>query len=239
METEFSRKLNEREITPSAAAWDRLDAMLTASEAQPKIKSKTSLKWLFVAAGILGFLFVGSVIFRQDKTEIMGTENEIVEAAQPEANSGNEVQVPKQEIAVASETDPVASKMIRKTHRFSSDTGHNRQLADNATGAESEDLASDANHQIESVSIIGQKTNQSDPVRVTQNASVDELLAAARSRRETHNSNVKVNARKLLLEVDSQAEEKLSPRQRALRALNRNYQQVKVAVENRNFEETH
>ncbi len=238
MEQEFSDKLNQREIQPSAAAWDRLDAMLTASEAQPKVvKIKKSYKWLYVAASFLGFLLVGSLFFKQDagKQTVIPTQNQVVEngksdASDANANESTVVVSDTQMADVSTETESAEAKtqkpeFVRKVNKITQDK--KRQLASNT-------IINQSNP------IIDQKTdklNQDSPI--AQDASVDELLAAAKAKRESSSAGAKVNARKLLLEVDNQAEEKLTPRQRAIRALNRNYQQVKVAVENRNLDETH
>ena len=55
LEIQIREKLNSREIQPSAQAWDRLDNMLSVSE---KKKPKKFKVWLYIAAGIVGFLFV-------------------------------------------------------------------------------------------------------------------------------------------------------------------------------------
>ncbi len=74
IETDFKNKLNQREIKPSQQAWDRLDAMLTVAEEK---KAKRKFPWLFIAASIILFLFVGISFFIQnDKT--IGVKNEVV-----------------------------------------------------------------------------------------------------------------------------------------------------------------
>lgn len=242
MEQEFSDKLNQREIQPSNAAWDRLDAMLTASEAQPEVvKSKRSFKWLYVAASFLGFLLVGSLFFRQDtgKQNVIPAQNQVVESGKSgvsdenrtgSASTSSEPQIAGiSEKAESAEAKTNKPEIVKKVNKITFDK--KRQLASNSN------IIINRN---QSNPIIDQKTDKlNQDSQVAQDASVDELLAAAKAKRETNQSGAKVNARKLLLEVDNQAEEKLTPRQRALRALNRNYQQVKVAVENRNIEESH
>lgn len=234
MEKEFSHKLNQREIQPSAVAWDRLDAMLSAAEAQPKAaKSKRNFKWLYVAAGFLGFLFVGTLFFKQEKGKSIADpeQNQVVEAPKSDA-SGQNATVPASETQIAEIPAESASAkanrpaVVKKVNKITSRPEKKQQLADNSI----------INHNQNPV--IDQKT-QLNQTQIAQEASVDELLAAARAKRENSASGAKVNARNLLLEVDSQSEEKLTPKQRALRALNRNYQQVKIAVETRNLDESH
>ena len=61
LENQFRDKLNARQIEPAAAAWDRLNAMLTVTEIKPT-KKKTN--WLLIAAGFVGLLFSGFVIYQ-------------------------------------------------------------------------------------------------------------------------------------------------------------------------------
>ena len=61
IEEQFKELLNSRELQPSDKAWDRLDAMLSVAEEK---KTKRSFGWLYMAASIIGFLFVGRLFFR-------------------------------------------------------------------------------------------------------------------------------------------------------------------------------
>lgn len=69
LENDFRNKLNQREMQPSEKAWDRLDAMLSVAEK----KKKPNRTWMYVAAGFLGFLFVGTLFFKQSEVEIEKT----------------------------------------------------------------------------------------------------------------------------------------------------------------------
>ena len=51
LEKEFKSQLDQREIKPSAAAWDRLDAMLTVGEEKTV---KPIYNWIYIAASIIG-----------------------------------------------------------------------------------------------------------------------------------------------------------------------------------------
>ncbi len=55
LDSNFAKKLREREIKPTEKAWDRLDAMLSLAEEKPR---KARVNWLYIAAA----LFVGSFI---------------------------------------------------------------------------------------------------------------------------------------------------------------------------------
>src|SRR3970040_2477786 len=91
LENEFRNKLNQREINPSESSWDRLDAMLTVTEEK---KPKRSYSWIYIAASIIGFAFLGTFFFNQsDKNgtiegnEVVIENNQKVEPIQKEANS--------------------------------------------------------------------------------------------------------------------------------------------------------
>ena len=62
LETQFKEKLNFREIKPTEMAWDRLDAMLTVAEDKKPIRS---YGWIYIAASIVGFAFLGTFFFNQ------------------------------------------------------------------------------------------------------------------------------------------------------------------------------
>ncbi|RZJ67203.1 MAG: hypothetical protein EOO50_06680 [Flavobacterium sp.] len=238
MEKEFGEKLNQREIQPSGAAWDRLDAMLTATEAQPKVVAiRRNYKWLYIAAGFLGFLFIGTLFFRQgtatapDQNTTIATQTaEKPEVQAPAIVDSVTTVIPKAQIAASSGGIESKKPSVRKVKAITR-SSQKQLIADNTIINQNEKQP-----ERQPDAIINQKT-QLNQAATGPNA--DELLAAAQAKREENKGSVKVNARSLLSQVDSQAEEKLTLRQKALRALNKNYQQVKVAVENRNLDENH
>lgn len=241
MENEFGEKLNQREIQPSPAAWDRLDAMLTATEAQ---KPRRSFNRLFIAASFLGFLLIGTLFFRQGTaTEPENNAIATETAVKPEAETfqvidaaatGTETRVaslPQPKSAPAGENKPPA---VRKTDKAIA-APEEQQIANNTIVNQNQSQLPGINHQ----SPINQKTQLNQPAENATGPNADELLAAAQSKREKRPTAVRVNSQSLLSQVDNQAEAKLSLKQKALRALNKNYQQVKVAVATRNLEENH
>ena len=75
LEKQIREKLNAREIDPSTSSWNRLDAMLSVAENK---KPKRNFKWLFVAAGIVGFAFIGLFFMNQEKTNSEINNNQTV-----------------------------------------------------------------------------------------------------------------------------------------------------------------
>ena len=72
IDNQIKNKLNAREIQPSEPAWDRLDAMLTIAETQ---QPKRNLTWLYIAASFL--LFFGLGFFLLNSYENVIIENTI------------------------------------------------------------------------------------------------------------------------------------------------------------------
>jgi len=75
LEKQIREKLNNREINPSEAAWDRLDAMLSVAEIKTK---KRSFRWLYIAASFIGFLFIGTAYFSQKGSFVRNEKDKIV-----------------------------------------------------------------------------------------------------------------------------------------------------------------
>lgn len=65
LELEIKKKLDSRTIQPSALAWDRLEAMLDNAE---KTKGVRSRPWLYIAASIVGLLFLATIFFQNFET---------------------------------------------------------------------------------------------------------------------------------------------------------------------------
>ena len=75
LENQFKEKLNSREINPTKMAWDRLDDMLTITEEK---KPKRNYDWMYIAASIIGFIFIGVLFFSQTEELIDVKRNEVV-----------------------------------------------------------------------------------------------------------------------------------------------------------------
>ncbi|GEQ86946.1 hypothetical protein ULMS_24540 [Patiriisocius marinistellae] len=59
-------KFEERELQPSAGAWDKLEAML---EKEQPIKKTGGFPWLAIAASFIGFVIIASIYFNQNDTK--------------------------------------------------------------------------------------------------------------------------------------------------------------------------
>jgi hypothetical protein len=227
LEKDFRDQLNGREIKPSAQAWDRLDAMLTVAEEK---KPKRSFSWLYIAASFAGLLLVASIFFNQ-KPELSNAHPVISNptAIATEKKEETNALIPAQEaseIASASEK-PVQKhqpKTTRALQRITESPKQQSVLADNSI--------------INQKSINqNQKPEVADSTNPSENAKADELLALAQAKsKKDAPKSVKVNARTLLSNVEG-AEPKGTFKDKVFRTVGKNYQNVKVALSNRNVEE--
>lgn len=227
IENQIKEKINAREITPSKASWDRLDAMLAVAE-----KPKRSYKWMYVAASLLGFLLLGTLYLNQNNKETVVAKDSVV-VAEPKV-------VP---------TEEVESSKINSTQTVVVTKSMKTQLASEEIKAKPDSntvLSNKENHvvvkeniQDEQVSIITQKTEQPAVLQKSKYVNVDELLASVDNESPKKSSiaaktNVKVNSNELLTQVDGELD--LTFREKAIKTVNQNFKAVKLALSNRNSE---
>ncbi|TDX14238.1 hypothetical protein [Flavobacterium sp. S87F.05.LMB.W.Kidney.N] len=236
-EKDFRDKLNERKIEPSNKAWDRLDAMLSVAEENKPItinsNKKSKRKWLYIAASFIGFLLVGTLFFNQNKNAVEVPKTVVVEkeiqkesVTKPAINNIDSI---KTENAIAEKTsEQVSAKQEKLNNQISNKTNKNES------------------NQIAESSIIiknnQEKQSASNQVLITENAknsNVDQLLETAENKvlaeSSTKKAKVKINASDLLNQVDGELE--LSFREKMITKVNKNFQDVKVALSNRNQKE--
>ncbi len=235
-EKDFREKLNQRKIEPSDKAWDRLDAMLSVAE-ENKPQKKSKRKWLYIAASFVGFLLVGTLFFNQNKTEIETPKTEVVEkeiekesVANPNFNDTDSV---KTEVAVSEKS---SEETLNKEEKFNPEASG--QISNKTSKNESNQIA-------ESSIIIKNNQEKQSPnnetviAEISKKENVDQLLETAESKvlaqSATKKAKVKINANDLLNQVDGELE--LSFREKMITKVNKNFQEVKVALSNRNQQE--
>ena len=217
LENEFRKKLNQREITPSENSWDRLDAMLTVAEGE---KPTRSYSWIYIAASIIGFAFLGTFFFTQNNQNTTIESNEVV------IENNKKAEPIQKEISIVppnpkSESTVVISE-LKKAKRNSQ---IKNQVAQNSS---SDNL----------IPIVEKKETNQEIVQVatsnTSDVNVDKMLAEVQTSSKEGNSKtkIKVNPNTLLTQVDGELE--LSFREKVINKVNKNYQTVKVALANRN-----
>ena len=227
LENEFRNKLNQREINPSESSWDRLDAMLTLAQDKKPVRRYS---WIYIAASIIGFAFLGTFFFNQsdkngivESNEVVIENNQKVEPKQNEAHSINPSNSQTESIAVISEV-----KNVKKNPRvIKSTTIHQNQVSQNSNLDSLKLMIKNMQSIQETEQVASSNSN---------NNSVDEMLATVLTDPKAGNSKtaVKVDPNTLLSQVDGELE--LSFREKVINRVNKNYQTVKVALANRNQE---
>lgn len=242
IEKQFREKLNAREIQPSAQAWDRLDAMLSVAEEK---KTRKPFGFLFIAASILVFITLGLFLFNQNGTEInttntvVGTETKI-DTTQSKIEKG---QLPIVESQKQNEV-VVTSDMQPTTNNQQPTINHQRVSINNQSTPHQNQIIKDKEIVFQNSSDVAKKDmprimEQTQIVVGKQNtAKSDESLLADldKSAKESagKKSSLKVDAKSLLSQVDGEVE--YTFREKMLQKINKNYQEVKVALANRNNE---
>ena len=220
-ENEIRQKLNAREIEPSSKAWDRLDAMLTVGEEE---KRKYNYSWLYIAAGFLGFILIATIFFRQGQKSPQIENKMVIEEVHqpaPQIEKGP-IQIQpevRSEVAESSQKSiqPNQIQQNQRVHYVKEKASYNPNAS--VSQASSQSIAINQSQEVQSSSINTQ-----------------EILAdAATSANQNHQkTKVTVDANALLSQVDGELE--LSFREKVIKTVGKKYNNVKVAVANRNQE---
>jgi hypothetical protein len=230
IEKQIKEKLDCRTIQPSNQAWDRLDAMLTVSENK---KPKRNYNWFYVAASFLGFILMATIFFNQiegisdvERNDVVIENKTIEKASETSIVEKGSVIKPLQPIAENSVAHSGSKKIELKSKT--------------ARSLEKENTYALSSNQIpKEHAIINQKTEQKISLPKSNDANVDQLLAtvsqAAENEIVNKKSIIKVNAGKLLSQVDGELE--LSFREKVIKTAGKNYRTVKESLASRNQEE--
>lgn len=243
IENQIREKLNSREIQPSEMAWDRLDAMLSvAEEKKTKRFPFLSFQFIGIAASILVFLSVG-LFFINQKEEVSGTDNQIVTKEVENNKEQNDSVITKQNFTneiTNQQEEQVAVTIDNKPQIINKKSSESFNQNNQKTGVnpiinkekEIEYQATEVIAQKDMPRIISQEKIEM-PKKVAVN--VDDLLASVeKTSKKEANAKVKVNANSLLSQVDGELEQTF--RQKVINKIGKNYQEVKVALANRNQE---
>ena len=215
IEQQFREKLGQRTLAPSENAWDRLDAMLSVAEGK---KPKRNFKWLYIAAGLLGFLFLGTVFLTMnDNTTIEKTvvvkDSPIEKAAQPEEKST----IMPEELIVLQKNEKAVATVARKS-------------------LQNPGIQKESNVVKEELVVLRDITDKPQAVK-EKYISADELLAAVTVMGQTNVKSpkltVKVDPAKMLSEVEGELDETF--REKVIHSVGKNFNAVKTAVVNRNY----
>ncbi|WP_309641758.1 hypothetical protein [Flavobacterium sp.] len=230
LDKKFRKALQEREIAPTPAAWDRLDAMLTVAEEN---KAVETYNWLYIAATIVGFIAIAVVFLSKTQPlEDVKRDDIVYENNTPIQTNDSLINEKQNEIVVPESSETVAetsqtnksNPCIKSNHtHFKNNPIEEKQINQNQ-------------NQIANQSIINQKTEQpnqlSNPIEIKK----EQPIATIESNPKLGKTPIKVSASNLLSEVDGELE--LSFREKVINKIDKNYKTVKVALANRNNQST-
>ena len=220
IDNQIKEKLNGREIQPSAPAWDRLDAMLTVAETQ---QTKRNFTWLYIAASFL--LFFGLGFFLLNTNENVVIENTIPVVTNEVTNEKiEENQLPK-EIKFNSNKETVLVE--------------NNKLKNESIKINDENQV-DSKNQV--IAVNPSPIIQHPTFNNYKYLSPEELLAQIEQPSKVDTNKIKINpatkikvdANELLTKVEQEVYQK--HKESTIDKLRRNFNEVKSAVANRNYE---
>ncbi len=228
LEKQFKTQLQSREIQPTPAAWDRLDAMLTVAEEK---KAGFNYQWLYIAAALIGFIAIAYVFLSNPTPAVDAPRNEVVEQNQPaiqknqdSIEKANQLQDKVEVVPAAFQNKQQAVAENQPKQRKSTSIQQKSIPQPVTTSEKSIALESSINHQ---------KTEQINPTSPVK-STVNPETALAQTEIKLGTSAIKVNASNLLSKVDGELN--LTFREKVIKSINQNYQNVKVALANRNQE---
>ncbi len=236
-------KLNAREIQPSHHSWDRLDAMLSVAEEK---QNKRSFSWLYlsigIAASILVIVSIGVFNGNQNNSNIKMNENVVTNETKVDTVK---ISIEKENFQVKNSPVQINQQLVqaeKNNIRQNNSTISNQQFF----ASSSKTLGSKNNNQEVSIIIKNQKNtisqNQEKTVQIKKHEEfytneiistpVKEIVSIENNVASKKQSSIKVDAISLLNEVDGELEQTF--RQKVISKISKNYQEVKVALANRN-----
>jgi hypothetical protein len=229
LEKQFKKQMKSREIQPSPAAWDRLDAMLTVAEEK---KAGFNYQWLYIAAALIGFLAIAYVFLSNPTPAVDAPRNEVVnQNTPPIQNASDSITQPSVEPQKVDVIEPsFQNKQQSVAQNHHSENRQSKSIQEKSipqkSTTETQSIAQES-------SINHQKTESINQTLPLKNA-VNPESALAHVEVKIQTSAIKVNASNLLSKVDGELQ--LSFREKVIKGINKNYQNVKVALANRNQE---
>lgn len=225
VEKEFKTQLDQREIKPTPAAWDRLDAMLTVAVEK---KATPIYNWMYIAASIIGFIAIGFVFFSQTEELVDVKRNEVVIDNNVPTKPNDSI-VKEQQSPIQIQKEEVITESSISNHNERKSITHPTKFKSQVLEPKNQIANKNSIEQPIEKSIINQKSNEINPNSPIQNTTETQIAVVESNPKPP---TIKVNASNLLSEVDNELE--LSFREKVIRKIDKNYKTVKVALANRN-----
>ncbi len=219
IENQIKKKLNNRTIQPSAASWDRLDAMLNSKENE---KAKPNYNWLAIAAAVVVFFGLG-FLYTTTSTFTTQMDDSIAVASVVEIKNDSVTATPIATIA-ANKQSPILTQ--NESNKINTKT----IISEEKSSQELESIQKIVAHEI------------ATPTTTYKYMSPEALLNEIETGQKTTNPNrntvsknkIKINAATLLTGVEKELDSVY--RETTLDKLNKNYNRIKSVIANRNFE---
>lgn len=224
IENQIKKKLKDRTIQPSAASWDRLDAMLNSTENE---KAKPNYNWLAIAAAVVVFFGLG-MLYTTTSTSTTQINDSIAVATVVKTKNDSVTARPIATIAVNKQSPILTQNESNKI---------------NTKTIISEEKSSQELKPIQIIVAQEIATNsKTTPPTTYKYMSPEELLNEIETGQKTTNPNrntvsknkIKINAATLLTGVEKELDSVY--RETTLDKLNKNYNRIKSVIANRNFE---
>lgn len=223
-EKEIKEKLNKRTIQPGEMAWDRLDAMLSVAEN----KKKPKYKWMYVAAGFMGFVLAGTLFLNQQKEEIINNNTISTNAVvtSPETKEDSAASPVLNNTQNAPEVADNISNTVIQTKKPLAKKYSNTEKA--------KPVLTNIIPQNSIIAVADIKEIKPLKENMTPDQEAEMLLAETLTTEAPKKTVVKVSANSLLSEVEGELDNNF--RSRVWQTVTKNYNVVKTTVANRNRE---
>ena len=224
-DNQLQEKLNARTIAPTAKSWDRLDAMLSVQEEK---KPRKGFLWLYIAASFFVFFGLGVFLFNSDKNIEINTQNPVLVAVDKtidsvEKNKAEEILIESQQPVVV-QNEINLSKSVNSIKEKTTIFNKSNSVQENDNKANPtynlQPTTSSAYKYISPENLLAEVQNEKKNLSSESNVS--------------KKPSVKIDANALLSKVEKELDE--SYRETTLDKLNKNFNAVKSAIVNRNYE---
>jgi hypothetical protein len=230
-DNQIQEKLTARTIEPNAKSWDRLDAMLSVQEEK---KPRKGFLWLYIAASFFVFFGLGVFLFNSDENVKINTQIPVLveaEKAKDAEQSNESIVTNKIDQLVIEKTQPVLvqsdTKGVAKVSSINQVLGSSKRPI---TNLEKDNKANPTQNLQLATSNAYKYISPENLLAEVQN----EQITVISERKINRKSAVKVDANSLLSTVEKELDD--SYRETNLDKLNKNFNAIKTAIVNRNYE---
>lgn len=234
IEKEFKEQLNYREIKPSEMAWKKLDAMLTVADKKPK----RNFRWLYLAASVLGFLWVSTVCFNRFEAVKTDKDLPIVLEQKTDVNHLEEQKIISKSVL----HEQIQKKVIEK-HTVAANSSDPKKQQIQLKNKEEISIIN--NLKVDSAIVNSSENKNYQATTKNKYISAEKLLAEVSNtkfeakftneKNEETRKAITINPNDFLQNAETELNQ--SYRESALDRFNKKFNAVKTVLVNRNYEE--